>query len=104
MLTSELNYFGAKEAGVGGAGGCNYVQRTWGDAYGYFLVATGRLLKLTVDPVMFLWDSAPFQVILEEAGGSFTDWKGNPTIYGWESVAANGKLFDQVMAVIQNEA
>ncbi len=103
LLTSELNYFGAKEAAWRRLVDATYVQRTWGDAYGYFLVATGRA-EIMVDPVMFLWDSAPFQVILEEAGGSFTDWKGNPTIYGWESVAANGKLFDQAMAVIQNEA
>jgi histidinol phosphatase-like enzyme (inositol monophosphatase family) len=72
------------------------MQRTWGDAYGYALVATGRA-EIMVDPVMALWDCAPHQVILEEAGGTFTDWRGNPTIYGGESIATNGVLFQDVM-------
>lgn len=73
-----------------------YTQRTWGDAYGYALVATGRA-EIMVDPAMHLWDSGPMQVILEESGGTFTDWKGNPTIHAGESIATNGKLFQQVM-------
>ena len=27
---------------------------------------------------MNLWDAAPLQTIIEEAGGTFTDWKGSP--------------------------
>ena len=50
-------------------------QRTWGDGYGYALVATGRA-EIMVDPAMHLWDAGPLQVILEEAGGTFTDWQG----------------------------
>jgi fructose-1,6-bisphosphatase/inositol monophosphatase family enzyme len=76
-----------------------YLQRTWGDAYGYALVATGRA-DIMVDPVMQVWDCAPFQVILEEAGGTFTDWHGNATIYGGEAVATNGALCDAVMEVV----
>jgi len=45
-----------------------YFRRTWGDAYGYALVATGRA-EIMVDDVVKVWDIAPFQVILEEAGG-----------------------------------
>jgi histidinol-phosphatase len=77
-----------------------YMQRTWGDAYGYALVATGRA-EIMVDPVVKVWDCAPFQVILEEAGGTFTDWNGTPTFSGGESVATNGALFDQVMALVR---
>lgn len=73
-----------------------YIQRTWGDAYGYMLVATGRA-EIMIDSSMRVWDCAPFQVILEEAGGTFTDWKGNPTIYADEGVATNGALFKTVM-------
>ncbi|MDZ4764335.1 MAG: inositol monophosphatase family protein [Chloroflexota bacterium] len=76
-----------------------YIQRTWGDSYGYLLVATGRA-DIMIDPLMWLWDCAPFQVILEEAGGTFTDWKGKPTIYASESVATNGVLFNAVMGLI----
>ena len=75
-------------------------RRTWGDAYGYALVATGRA-EVMVDPIMELWDAGPLQVILEEAGGTFTDWQGNPTIYAHEGVATNGALFEPVMKLIE---
>lgn len=100
LLTSGLHYFGAKQAAWDRLLKASYIQRTWGDAYGYALVATGRA-EVMADPTMFLWDSAPLQVILEEAGGTFTDWNGNPTIHNTESIATNGKLFNQVMALIQ---
>lgn len=77
-----------------------YFQRTWGDAYGYALVATGRA-EIMLDPIMALWDCGPLQVILEEAGGTFTDWQGNPTIYGGNSIATNGLLHRQVMSLIR---
>jgi fructose-1,6-bisphosphatase/inositol monophosphatase family enzyme len=76
-----------------------YIQRTWGDAYGYALVATGRA-EIMVDPVMNLWDCAPFGVIMDEAGGTFTDWQGTPTIHGGESICTNGVLFNSVMKLV----
>lgn len=78
-----------------------YIHRTWGDAYGYALVATGRA-DIMVDPWMAVWDCGPLQVILEEAGGTFTDWKGNPTIYAGEAIATNGRLFDSVMSIVKS--
>ncbi|PJF23663.1 MAG: hypothetical protein CUN53_21745, partial [Phototrophicales bacterium] len=57
--------------------------------------------EIMIDPMMQVWDCAPFQVILEEAGGTFTDWQGVPTIYAGESVATNGGLFDAVMELIK---
>ncbi len=77
-----------------------YFQRTWGDAYGYALVATGRA-EIMLDPVMAVWDCGPLQVILEEAGGTFTDWRGTPTIFGGEAVATNGALFAPVMDLVR---
>ncbi len=77
-----------------------YFQRTWGDAYGYSLIATGRA-DIMVDPVMCLWDIAPLQVILEEAGGTLTDWQGRRTIHGGEGIATNGVLFDRVMELVR---
>ena len=72
------------------------ITRTWGDAYGYALVATGRA-DIMVDPAMAVWDAAPLLVILEEAGGRFTDWQGNATIDGNEGVATNGVLHEEVL-------
>jgi histidinol phosphatase-like enzyme (inositol monophosphatase family) len=78
----------------------SYVQRTWGDAYGYALVATGRA-DVMLDPVMALWDIAPMQVILEEAGGTLTDWRGEATIHHEESIATNGHLLAEVLRVMR---
>lgn len=50
--------------------------RGWNDAYAYILCATGRV-EAAVDMSLKLWDVAPFQVIMEEAGGLLTDWRGN---------------------------
>ena len=70
--------------------------RGWGDCYGHILVATGRA-EIMLDPVMNVWDSAALPPIIEEAGGTFTDWKGERTIWGEEAVSTNGALFDAVM-------
>jgi fructose-1,6-bisphosphatase/inositol monophosphatase family enzyme len=78
-----------------------YIQRTWGDSYGYLLAATGRA-EIMLDAKMAVWDCGPFPVIMEEAGGTFTDWKGKSTIYGGESIATNGVLYDQVMEIVRN--
>jgi len=103
LLTSGLNYFGPKQAAWDRLLRASYIQRTWGDAYGYALVATGRA-EIMADPAMYLWDSAPLQLIMEEAGGTFTDWSGEPTIHNGESIATNGHLFSAVMDQIQESA
>ena len=74
--------------------------RGWSDCYGYALVATGRA-EVVLDPKMNVWDCAALAPIMEEAGGTFTDWKGNATIWAEEAVGTNGVLFDQVMKVIR---
>ncbi len=74
-------------------------SRTWGDCYGYVLVATGRA-DVMLDPVMNLWDCAPMLPIMEEAGGTFTDWHGVRTANGGNSIATNGVLYDEVMTLL----
>jgi histidinol-phosphatase len=100
LLVSGLGEFGDKAAAWQKLCQATYIQRTWGDAYGYALVATGRA-EVMVDPVMALWDCAPLQVILEEAGGTFTDWQGHATIHAGEGLATNGRLLAQVLRTIQ---
>ena len=53
-----------------------YYRAGWCDAYGYALVATGRV-EAMLDPFLNIWDCAPLLPILTEAGGYFGDWKGN---------------------------
>ncbi len=67
------------------------IVRTWGDCYGYLLVATGRA-EVMVDPIVNPWDAACFQPIIEEAGGVFTDLAGTPTAFGGTAIAANAAL------------
>jgi histidinol-phosphatase len=76
------------------------LTRTWGDGYGYLMVATGRA-DLMVDPVMEIWDAAALPPILEEAGGTFTDWHGNADHQAREGIATNGLLLDQVLALMR---
>nr|MBC7245252.1 inositol monophosphatase family protein [Chloroflexota bacterium] len=79
-----------------------YYCAGWGDAYGYGLVATGRV-DVMLDPVMSVWDSAPLLPILQEAGGYFGDWQGNATIYASEGLAATKALLPQLLALIRGE-
>ena len=74
-------------------------RRTWGDCYGYLLVATGRA-EVMMDPIMNIWDCAALQPVIEEAGGTFTDWTGVRTISGGNAIATNGLLFQDVMQII----
>ena len=64
--------------------------RGWGDCYGYVLVATGRA-ELMVDDRMSPWDVAALIPVVEEAGGTFTDWSGGRGI-GPDAVASNAAL------------
>jgi len=77
------------------------VSRTWGDCYGHVLVATGRA-DVMLDPIMNVWDCAPLLPIIEEAGGTFTDWAGRRTIRGGNAISTNGALFREVMETIRN--
>jgi histidinol phosphatase-like enzyme (inositol monophosphatase family) len=75
------------------------LTRTWGDAYGYLMVATGRA-EVMVDPEMNLWDAAAILPIIQEAGGKFTDWRGNPTTASGEGIATNGLIHDEVLKLL----
>jgi histidinol phosphatase-like enzyme (inositol monophosphatase family) len=71
------------------------LSRSWGDCYGYLLVATGRA-EVMVDDVLSPWDAAAFLPIVQEAGGVFTDWRGNATAFGGDAIATNAALSAEV--------
>lgn len=73
------------------------LQRGWGDCYGHCLVATGRA-DIMLDPRMNRWDCAALLPILQEAGGRFTDWRGNAVTDGGDAVSTNGVLHGEVLA------
>jgi histidinol phosphatase-like enzyme (inositol monophosphatase family) len=103
FLTSEINLF--DRAGKAGRREIFYalekacrVTRTWGDAYGYLLVATGRA-DVMIDADMNLWDAAALQPIIEGAGGRFLDWQGRPTVHTRQTIATNPRLAGLVLSI-----
>jgi len=74
------------------------LTRTWGDGYGYLLVATGRA-DVMIDPELDLWDLAALQPVIEEAGGVFCDWQGQASVHSREAIATNGLVTDEVLAI-----
>jgi histidinol-phosphatase len=76
-----------------------YYRAGWTDAYGYLLVATGRI-ELMLDPIMSDWDCGPFPPIFQEAGGYFGDWRGQATIHAHEALATTQTLLPEVLRVI----
>src|SRR3954452_1803925 len=75
-------------------------MRTWGDGYGYALVATGRV-EAMVDPVAARWDVAAMPVIIGEAGGQFTDFVGAARVDSGSGLATNGTLHDEVLELVR---
>jgi histidinol-phosphatase len=105
FCTSEVRSFarsGKAEAFDRLSGACR-LTRTWGDCYGYLLVATGRA-EVMVDPLMNVWDCAALQPIIEEAGGTFTDWRGVSTIHAGEAIATNRQVLEEVLAITRRPA
>src|SRR5690606_23687597 len=103
LVTSGLEYWQrwATEEGRRGfdrlVGACRHA-RTWGDCYGYVLVASGRA-EIMVDPTVgSYWDFAALSPILAEAGARFTTLGGGP-VDSWRSaLATNGRLHAPVMS------
>jgi histidinol-phosphatase len=73
--------------------------RTWGDGYGYALVATGRVDAM-VDPAVDLYDVAAMPVILAEAGGRFTSVDGRDDAGGGSGVATNGRIHEELLRLL----
>lgn len=103
-LLLSTDFYASEQYGFGAATDLLRKQaktcRTWGDAYGHVLVATGRA-DVMLDPVMNVWDCAALLPIVEEAGGTFTDWRGQKTIHGGNAISTNGLLFEAVIQTIR---
>jgi histidinol-phosphatase len=74
--------------------------RGFGDFWSHILVAEGAA-DVAAEPVVALWDLAPLLVIVEEAGGRFTDLAGNRTADGGSAVSTNGLLHDAVLDALR---
>lgn len=76
------------------------IQRTWGDCYGYNLVASGKV-EAMLDPIVKLWDYAPLIPIIREAGGTITDIHGNDSGELTSIIASNGQFHDKLVELFQ---
>jgi histidinol-phosphatase len=74
-------------------------SRGVGDAWQYMLVAEGAA-EIALDPEVKLWDLAAPQLIVEEAGGRFTDLQGRPRADGGAGLATNGLLHEAALEII----
>jgi histidinol-phosphatase len=63
------------------------------------MVAEGAV-DISTEPEVSLWDLAALQVIIEEAGGIFTDLSGVPTPDGGSVVCTNGHLHSEVLRTL----
>jgi histidinol-phosphatase len=73
--------------------------RGFGDFWQYMLVAEGAV-DIALDPVVSLWDLAAPLVIVEEAGGRFTDLAGRVTADGGDAIASNGLVHDTARGIV----
>jgi histidinol-phosphatase len=76
-------------------------QRGYGDYFGYTFVARGQA-EAMIDVDLKPWDLAALKVIVEEAGGRFTDFNGQPTIYGGSAIASNGHVHDEIRSLLRD--
>jgi histidinol-phosphatase len=76
-------------------------QRGFGDYLGYALVAEGKA-EIYLETDLKAWDLAPCKIIVEEAGGRFTDFAGVPTIHGGTAFATNERLHEAALALFRH--
>ncbi|AIE84424.1 inositol monophosphatase family protein [Fimbriimonas ginsengisoli] len=81
--------------------GQTLATRTWSDAYGHALVASGRI-EAMVDPIVTRWDLSAIKILIEEAGGKFTDFRGGDPFTSaaandLEAVSSNGVLHEEIL-------
>ena len=104
LLTTSVSDFELRQSDKAFAELANqfYFSRTWGDVYGYYLVAVGRA-EAMVDPELNVWDAAAVQPIIEEAGGRFSDWNGEAKIDTGDAVGSNGKFHEQILEILNSQ-
>jgi histidinol-phosphatase len=75
-------------------------QRGFGDYFGHTFVARGQaeaMVELELKP----WDMAAIKIVVEEAGGRFTDFRGQATIYGGSALASNGLVHAELLEMLR---
>ena len=98
----EFEAHGLLEAVLGVERRC-WRARGYGDFWSHVLVAEGGF-DVAFEPEVAEWDVAPMLVIVEEAGGRFTDLAGRRTVAGGSALSTNGVLHEHVLAILGEQA
>jgi histidinol-phosphatase len=73
--------------------------RGYGDFWQHCLVAAGST-DLAVEAEVKVWDLAAVKLVVEAAGGRFTDLAGRRTAAGGSAISSNGRLHDEVLRMV----
>ena len=90
-----------RRAGIDSLRRCVYRERAFGDFWQHMLVAEGSI-DAAVEAVVSLWDLAAVQVIVEAAGGRFSDLGGSARADGGSAVSTNGHLHESVLRILND--
>lgn len=105
VCTTSLDYFA--RAGVpelfGKVQASCALFRGWSDAYAAVLVATGRAEALA-EPKVSIWDVAAVQVVVEEAGGAYSDFSGGANLSAGACLASNGRVHEELLRIVASHA
>jgi myo-inositol-1(or 4)-monophosphatase len=105
LLTTDLKYVGEHQdpAGFEELVRRTGLLRTWGDCYGYLLVASGGA-DIMLDPIVNAWDVIPLVPIIRGAGGVITSWSGGDPLEATSAVASNPSLHPRVVETLNRSA
>jgi histidinol-phosphatase len=101
--SSLYGWEGAGRAGLLELDAAVWRSRGYGDFWQYALVAEGAV-DAAAEPEVSLWDLAPLAVLVEEAGGRFTDLAGRRGPAGGSGLASNGLLHEEVLRLLGTPA
>lgn len=76
--------------------------RTWGDAYGYLMVAAG-LADILIDAVISKWEICAIVPIITGAGGVVTSWNGGNALKDGSCVVANTNIHWEVIKILNGD-
>jgi len=82
---------------IAGHSGCT---TGYGDFWPHLLVAEGSA-DAALEPSAEVWDLAALKVIVEEAGGRFSDFSGGPSAAGGSAVSSNGLIHDEILSLLR---
>ena len=104
VLTSSFEYLIGNEKTKGWEQlvAATAFSRTWGDGYGYLLLASGNA-DIMVDPIVNPWDILPVIPVIKGAGGKITTWEGNPMANGSSAVAAHPAIHPEVIELLRTQ-